>query len=90
MRRLSPSNIAATYTIEQIREHITKYQNLLDAAASGDYGLDDGDARQNVRPPDPEQVAELFNAFTQALRIKNGVPRTRQFTIDYRPLPGRF
>lgn len=81
---LDPSAIANCYTLEQIENKITEYQEYLDkAAATKEYDLDTTQGRQKVKTEDVDKIANLLNSYLKAKSIKTGSSETKLYAAKY-------
>lgn len=88
MGKLSATTIASVYTLLQIDEKITYYQEILDTAAAGGYQLDTTSGDQRITPPDPVRVGELLQVYLKARQIQTGESSVRFYRGEYRPKTG--
>lgn len=85
VKRLSPTDVVAYYTLEQIEAKIAEYEQALDDAVTGSYRLDTTSVQQAGNPPDPDQIASILQVWLGARALKTGTTPTRLFTGNYRP-----
>jgi hypothetical protein len=82
-RSLNPYHLCNLYTIEQINEKITFYQDQLERATVKMYDKDSTQGRQKVESADIEKIESLLATWIEAKACKSGTGGTRVISGNF-------
>lgn len=84
MASLNPKSLCRQYTLEQIEEKITYYQEALDGAVVESYDKDSTQGRQKVTSASIEKIESQLQAWLGAKECKSGVGGVKVVSQNFR------